>query len=362
MNPAEKLARRADAAQQRHLATAFLIGVIKKYGDDNGGVLAANLAYAAFVSVFPLLLILVTVLVYIAADDPGLRSQIISGATSQFPYVGSQLARNIHGLHRASFIGLVIGLLLLLWGVTRLAQAGLFTMSQVWNLPGPDRPGYFPRLARSVVFLLVLALGVVVSTLLASLITFGQHAVVFRALAQALAAVANVGLFYLGFRVLTPTVVRPRQLLAGVIAGGVFWSVVQAFGVYLVHHYLRTDSVYGTIFGTVLGLLAWIYLGVQGTIYAAEINVVLARRLWPRALVQPPLTAADRASMALQALQNRRRPEQLVAVSYPDSDDASEVAYAAPDDPIPPRLTPRSPAQEGPAQAGDGRAGPVDPR
>ena len=60
------------------------------------------------------------------------------------------------------------------------------------------------------------------------------------------------------------------------------------------HHFLHSDSVYG-VFGTVLGLLAWIYLAVEVTVYCAEINVVLARRLWPRSIVQPPLTEADRA-------------------------------------------------------------------
>jgi hypothetical protein len=68
----------------------------------------------------------------------------------------------------------------------------------------------------------------------------------------------------------------------------------------------------------VLGLLAWIYFGVQATVYAAEVNVVLARRMWPRAIVQPPLTEADRHSMALQALQNQRRPEQVVEVTFTD--------------------------------------------
>jgi YihY family inner membrane protein len=351
MNPAERLARRVDAAQQRFLPTSFLVGVIKKYGDDNAGVLVTNLAYAAFISVFPLLLILVTVLVNVAADDPSLRAHIISGATSQFPYLGRQLTDNIHALRRSTVAGLVVGLLLLVWGVTRLAQAGMFTMAQIWNLPGPDRLGYFPRLARSVVFLLVLALGVAVSTLLAGLVTFGHHALAFRALAQLLAGLANIALYYLGFRVLTPRTVRRRQLLPGVLAGGVCWSVLQAVGAYLVHHYLRADSVYGTVFGTVLGLLAWIYVGAESTVYAAEINVVLAHRLWPRALVQPPLTAADRASMTLQALQNQRRPEQLVEVSYPDPEAdpaASMAADAAPSDPVPPRPTPGTPARAGP--------------
>jgi YihY family inner membrane protein len=317
MNPVEKLIRRVDSAQQRHGASAFLFGVIKKFGDDNGGVLVTNLAYAAFVSVFPLLLILVTVLVNVAAGDPALRAQVIGAATREFPYMGQQLAGNIHGLTRSTVPSLIAGLLLLLWGVTRLAQAGLFTMAQVWNLPGPARIGYFPRLVRSAVFLALLAVGVAISTGLASLVTYGHHSVGITMLAQALAVVANALLYLAGFRVLTPKGVPWRQLVPGAIAGGAFWTVLQALGAYLVHHYLRSDSVYG-VFATVLGLVAWVYFGVQAVVYAAEVNVVLARHMWPRAIVQPPLTEADRQSMALQALQNQRRPEQQVRVTFTD--------------------------------------------
>jgi YihY family inner membrane protein len=317
MNPVEKALRGADAAQQRYTPTAFVFGVIKKFGDDNGGSLVSSLAYTAFVSVFPLLLILVTVLVNIAAGDPAFRYQVIHAATMQFPLIGKQLAGNIHALKRATVPSLVVGLLVLVWGVARLSQVGLFAMEQVWNLPGPARPGYFPRLGRSVLFLLVLALGVGISTLLGSLVTYGQHALVIRVLAQAVAALANAGLYYLGFRVLTPKGVRPRELIPGAVVGGVFWTVLQALGAYLVHHDLRTDSVYG-IFATVLGLAAWIYLAAEAAIYAAEVNVVLTRRLWPRAMIQPPLTEADRTSMALQALQNRRRPEQHIEVTFTD--------------------------------------------
>jgi hypothetical protein len=75
--------------------------------------------------------------------------------------------------------------------------------------------------------------------------------------------------------------------------------------------------VYG-VFATVLGLVAWLYLAAEVTVYSAEINVVLARRLWPRTIVQPPLTEADRASLTLQALQNQRRVEQRVEVTFVD--------------------------------------------
>ena len=50
--------------------------------------------------------------------------------------------------------------------------------------------------------------------------------------------------------------------------------------------------------------------------YAAELNTVLASQLWPRGLVQPPLTEADQRSLALQATQNQRRLEQQVSVDF----------------------------------------------
>jgi len=165
----------------------------------------------------------------------------------------------------------------------------------------------------------------------------------------------NIGMYIGGFRALTPKGVSTRQLLPGAITGGILWTVLQVLGTWLVHHFLHSDSIYG-VFGTVLGLLAWIYLAVEVTVYCAEINVVVARRLWPRSIVQPPLTEADRASMALQALQNQRRPEQHVEVTFddrPPEADAPARTPQTPDEVAPPAETPvpepRTSADEGTA-------------
>jgi uncharacterized BrkB/YihY/UPF0761 family membrane protein len=130
-------------------------------------------------------------------------------------------------------------------------------------------------------------------------------------------AAANIGMFFLSFRVLTPKGVPARKLVPGAAAGGLAWTVLQALGTYVVGHLQETDAAYGA-FATVLVLLGWISLSVAITVYAAELNVVLARRLWPRSIVQPPLTEADRAVLAVQALQNQRRDNQRIHVSYDD--------------------------------------------
>jgi uncharacterized BrkB/YihY/UPF0761 family membrane protein len=260
----------------------------------------------------------------------------------------------VHTLQRSSKIGLVVGLLVLIYGTTSLAQAGLFTMEQVWNLPGPARPGYVQRLGRAVLFLGLLGGGVIVTTGLASLTTYLHNkGFGFDLLVYVVTAAFNVGMYVGVFRVLTPKGVPTRRLLPGAITGGILWTALQVLGTWLLHHYLHSDSVYG-VFATVLGLLAWIYLAVEITVYSAEINVVLTRRLWPRAIVQPPLTEADRASMALQALQNQRRPEQHVEVTFHDREDgAPKPAWTpkTPDEVAPPAQVPEPRSEPDPSSA-----------
>jgi uncharacterized BrkB/YihY/UPF0761 family membrane protein len=229
-------------------------------------------------------------------------------------------------------------------------------MQQVWNLPGPARPGYFPRLGRCLLFLIALVVGLVVTTGMTSLGVFTNQAAAWTILLDIVAAIANGLMFLLVFRVLTPKGVPTSNLVWGAAAGGVAWTVMQALGNFLVGHYLRNDrSVYG-VFATVLGLVVWVYFLVQITVYAAEINVVLTRRLWPRAIVQPPLTEADRAVMAAQALQNQRREEQQVKVTYNDRPACTEGSATTPRTPeeiVPPaEPTPRGTDVDSPGRAG----------
>src|SRR6201996_431070 len=272
MNPVEKAIRKVDAGQKRFTPTAFVFGVIKKYGDDNGGVLASNLAYSAFVSIFPLLLILTTILGLVASVNPSVRTSVLNAVAGQVPAIGTTLTGNVQELKRSSIIGLIIGFVGLIWGATGLAQSGLFTMEQVWNLPGPARPGFVPRLGRALLFIALLGGGLIFTTALASLNTYllkGFWAVVG---AEVSAAAFNAGMYIGAFRVLTPKGVPTRRLLPGAITGGILWTVLQVLGTYLVHHFVHSASAYG-VFATVLGLLAWINLAVQMTVYSAEINV-----------------------------------------------------------------------------------------
>ncbi len=320
-NRVQRTMRAVDRAQRTHKPAAFAFGVVKKYGDDNGGSLAALLTYYGFLAVFPLLLVLVTLLGLVVGSYPALEQHIVNSALSQFPVIGDKLGSNIKTLHRNSPAGLTIGLLGLIWGSTGVSQSAQYAMAQVWNIPKIRRPGFFPRLGRSGLLFAVGGVFLLVSSGLSGVATIsGAQSVPFRIGGALLSAIADVVLMVIVFRILTPAVIKWRDLVGGAILAGFAWSVLQTLGVYLMDHELRNVSqVYG-FFAIVLGILWWIYLAAQIVVYSAELNAVRTMRLWPRSLVQPPLTDADREALSLYALVEQRRPE--VQVSAYDTTEA----------------------------------------
>jgi YihY family inner membrane protein len=317
MNPIEAGLRRVDRFQQRHPVVGLPFAVVKKFGDDQGGNLTILLAWNAFFALLPLLLVLVTLLGYALRRDPALAQRVLASALAEFPILGTQLQQNVHSLNTNGF-GLVVGIAGSIWGARGITQAGQHAMAEIWNIPGKERPSFWTRQVRGLALLLVFALGLAATTLLTGFGSLGNRSAVFRLANLAASALVNVALFLLGFRVLTPRQIPTRRLVAGAVLAGIAWQALLAAGGYLVGHNLRhATQVYG-FFAVVLGLLSWLFLGSQLTLYAAEVNVVLSRRLWPRSLLQPPLTQPDRRTLVDLAKQEERRPEQSVQVSFTD--------------------------------------------
>jgi YihY family inner membrane protein len=315
VNIVERTIRAVDRVQQRNRPLGSAFAVVKKFGDDRGPQLAVLLTYYAFMSLFPLLLIFTTILGFIGNDDLG--DSVVGTTLAQFPVFGQQIGKDAaHPLH-GSGIGLVIGLVLLFYGTLGLAQNAQHAMAQVWNVPGVVRPGFFPRLLRSLGFFTVLGLGMVLATVVSGFATgHGPQVGAVRVVALLVTILVNTALFVVVFRVLTPKTIATRDLWIGAVVGGVGYSILLAFGTALVQHQLRqSEELYGQ-FAFVLGLMAWLFLVSQLVVYAAEVNVVRARQLWPRSIMQPPLTPADERVLSDIARQEQRRPEERVGVGF----------------------------------------------
>lgn len=326
MQAAEKILRRADRQHQQRAWIAFPYAVIKKFGDDHAGNLAALIAYYGFLSLFPLMLVFVTLLGMFLADNPELQDTIKASALANFPVLGEEIRKNVRSL-RGSGLALGIGLALALWaglGVMKVMQTA---MNTVWNVPYRHRPNFWLSLLRALLMLVVLGV-ITVGSAAAGSVGAGSDSWLLATVGIATSVVLNLILFLLAFRILTAEDVTWSDVFPGAMVAAVAWTALQALGGYYVSHQLQGASdTYGT-FATVIGLLAWIYLGAQVTLFAAEVNVVKKRRLWPRAIVQPPLTDADERALTGYAEQEERRPEEDVNVRIEDTRTSSNDAPA----------------------------------
>jgi YihY family inner membrane protein len=317
MQAADGLLRRADRQHQQRAWIAFPYAVMKKFGDDQAGNLAALIAYYGFLSLFPLMLVLVTLLGMLLRNNPELQDAIRTSALANFPVIGEEISRNVHSL-RGSGLALGIGLAVALWaglGVMKVLQTA---MNAVWNVPYRHRPNFWLSLLRAMLMLLVLGVITVASAAAAS-VGAGSDSWLLGIAGIAISVVLNLVLFLLAFRILTTEDVTWGDVFPGALIAALAWTALQAVGGYIVSHQLQGASdTYGT-FATVIGLLAWIYLGAQITLFAAEVNVVRKRRLWPRAIVQPPLTDADERALKSYAEQEVRRPEEDVIVAIEEA-------------------------------------------
>jgi YihY family inner membrane protein len=326
----EALLRAIDRFQQRHAVLGFPFGVLKKYGDDQGGKKAALLAHYGFLSLFPLLLVFLTLLGYALHNNEELKQGVIDTLARQFPVLGSQVEKSISTI-QGSGVALVVGILGTLWGGLGITQSFQDAMNDIWNVPRRSRPNFWWRLARGLAALLLVAGEVVAATVLA------QEGIAGPGLLGRIdllggSFLLNLLLLLVMFQVLTGMRVRWRRLLPGAAFGALGWSVLQSVGVKILNRQLeQANLVYG-VFAVVIVLLGWLYLSSQLVLYAAEINVVLARRLWPRSLLQPPLTEPDRQVLTALARAEERRPEQRVQVSFlPEDEDPDAPPPADPD-------------------------------
>ena len=294
---------RVDAYQRRHRWVGFPLAVVYKFVDDQGGYLAALLAYYGFVSLFPLLLLLVTVLGFVLDGDPQAQARVLDSALSQVPVLGEQLRDDVGALD-GSTSALVAGLLGALYGGTGVAQAGQNAMNTLWAVPRHRRPNPVLSRLRSLLAVTALGGGLVATSVLSGLVASADAAglgAAGRVLSLLVALAGNGLLFLAGFRLLTVAHVPFRVLVPGALAAAVGWQALQGVGGYYVTQRLTSASqVYG-VFGVVLGLLAFLYLAALVTLLCAEVNVVRARRLWPRSLLTPftddvQLTPADERS------------------------------------------------------------------
>lgn len=315
---------RIDAFQQRHPVVGFPLAVFYKYFDDQGGYLAALVAYYGLLSMFPLLLLASTILGLVLEGDPELQRQVLDSALGQFPGIGEELAQP--GQIGGGTTGLVVGILGSLYGGLGVAQAVQNMMNTAWAIPKNSRPNPFKARALSLGLLATIGLAVIATTALTAVVNgvggiADELGIVFQVAVLAATVALNSLVFAFTFRLATARHLSLRDVAPGAIAAAVAWAVLQGFGASYVASVSSSDSATNGAFGIVLGLIAFLYLASTLIVLCVEINVVRLRRLYPRTLLTPftdevDLTSGDRRAYTGLAEAQRAKGFQDVEVTY----------------------------------------------
>jgi membrane protein len=196
----------------------------------------------------------------------------------------------------------------------------------VWNVAQVDRPGFVPRLLRSFTGLAIIGASFVINAIAATFVTGAGTNLALRVVLLLAMVVVNVVLFLAAFRVLTPGEVTVKGLLPGSCVGALGFTLLITVGSGLIAHEVRNSSATYGQFGVVIGLVGFLFLLAKISLYGAELNPVLARHLWPRALVSADPTAADKKVLIDIAHDDRRRRDEVIDVGFATKPDEGPSA------------------------------------
>jgi membrane protein len=315
-----------DAFQRKHAIVGFPIAVIYKYFDDQGPYLAAIISYYAFIAIFPLLLISTSILGFVLQGNEKLRDDLLNTALSQFPIIGDELIRP-NGL-QGSTSAIVVGSLAALYGAMGLGQASQNAANIAWSVPRNSRANPLLLRLRSIFFLASAGLGILLIAIVTTV--FSNPGPIGVGVSDQVGLGIKIVGFFLSvvifgglFRLVSGGRGSWRSVLPGATTTAVLWQVLQVGGQSFVQNVINKAGGVNDTFALVLGLMAFIFLAAVMAVIGLEVNVVTARKLYPRALLTPftdnvVLTEADQKAYAAYAKSQRHKGFQSVEVTFED--------------------------------------------
>ncbi len=270
------IATRVESLRARSTFVDVVVAALEKGKADSERRMAAEVTYYSFFSVFPLLMVFVTVLDTVF--DSKTKDEILNSALGQFPVIGSDLVGSV-STPQGRGLAAAIGLLTALWAGTRAFESFDHAIYVVWRGPAAPPPSVMKGRLRGLLLMVIIGGSILVATVAGSILTrLAFLPVGVRPLTFVVSVVLNTGVILLIFAVLTLGSPPWRDQLPGAVLGGVGWTLLQTVGALFVDYVVRGASdIYGT-FAVVIGLLTWLNVQIRLLLKAAELNSVLVSR------------------------------------------------------------------------------------
>lgn len=246
---------------------ATVLAVQKRYGELNGNFLASSVTLSAFLSLFPLLLFVIAIIGFIAADTPNLAPDVVRELGLQGDAANS-ITTAIDTARESRRAASLIGIVGLLWSGLGLIAAFQYAINAAWQATSRGWKDKLKGLmwlgGATLLFLTSFATSAVIRwlpTFLAPLTTLAGVSV-------------NFALWLWTFKVLSTRNVGWKALVPGAVVGALGFEVLKAIGAFYVPGAVSSASaLYGTL-GVVFATLAWLLFFGRLVVYAAVVNVV----------------------------------------------------------------------------------------
>ena len=315
-----------DRTQRKRSILGFPVATFFKFIDDQGPYLSAIISFYALLAVFPLLLLAVTIFGFILQGNPDFQERVIDSALGTFPIIGDELGRpdRLTGSRTST----VVGILAATYGSLGLGQALQNALNVAWSVPRNKRPNPIRLRLKSLALLSLAGTSVlaitVVSTIGSETEVFGPRLDTTLRWLVRLVTVMLIGLLLTAvFRLAAARRHHLGRAAPGAFTVAVLWQALQYVGtVYTTKVLQETEGMSG-VFGLVLGLIGIIYVASFIGVLGMEVNVVLARRLWPRSIRtlfvdRGDLTEADRRAYASYVRAQQHKTVENVEVTFKD--------------------------------------------
>ncbi len=273
---------RIDAFQRRHVTTAVAIATVKRFSAQKSTNLASMIAFWGFFSIFPLLMVLVSVLGWILPTAE--KNEVLAHVAEMFPLLDPRSVKGLSG----SWWALLVGMLTTLWSGIAVVRTTQTAFSSVWETPSKRRPSLRAQVLRSVLLLAAIGLGLLLSSLISGFVTSAAPGVSLgpagRIVGYLIALALDVALLLAAFATLSRREATVREVLPGALLSSIVFFLLEQLSAFIIARHLHSaESTYGR-FATVITILWWFYLQANVTMLGAQLNVVLKRHLHPRSL------------------------------------------------------------------------------
>lgn len=254
------------------------LSVQRRYAKDSGGYLAASLTYFSFLSLFPLLLVALSVIGFLISRDPSAQAEWAGRLSGSVPGLAPLIEENMDALARGRVATGVIGILGLTWSGLRVVEAARHALSRTSGRL--EAGGLVKTKAASFLALAVLGGLGLITTALAGVVGGIRGGGFAGGLVRVLGGIFALGLdfllFLISYRILSlgwgP---RLSRLWPGAALGAAGWTALKLTGSwYATRTAAGAAAVYGTFAG-VVGVMLLLYLASRLFIYGAELNWVL---------------------------------------------------------------------------------------